>query len=327
MTGDTNCMGLCSGFLFELENHYRSDFNNEYLITRVEHEGSQGAGFATTIGDTSGHTYSNIVTCIPNNGTPYRPPRLTPKPNVPGIMTARNETAGGDYAYLDEDGSYRTKMHFDRLEQDPATHSRPIRMAQPYSGPGYGIHFPNHADTEMVWACVNGDPDRPLALSTAPNPSNTSPSLAANNFQNIIRSMGQNELRFDDTIGDEEVYMNATYDTRINTNNDKDQTTGNNETLTIGNDRTKTIGNDETNTIKHDRTTTIHNNETQHVGNNRTRTVGNNEKITIDSNRDKIVKGNQSEKIIGNKSIKVIGGHKETIIQNMTQTVTLMKKV
>ena len=66
-------------------------------------------------------------------------------------------------------------MPFDLADSDKGGASKPIRLAQPYSGADYGMHFPVHADAEMVFACVDGNIDRPLGLATVPNPSQGSP--------------------------------------------------------------------------------------------------------------------------------------------------------
>jgi type VI secretion system secreted protein VgrG len=179
----------------------------------------------------------------------YRPPRITPVPKVPGIMTGVIESAGGDYAHLDEEGRYRVRMHFDRGDAAVAEASHWIRMKQAYSGPEYGIHFPNHEGTEMVWACVDGDPDRPMALGTAPNPSQKSPVTSENKWQSVIRTWGRNELTFDDKVGEENIYMFATKDHTVKVTN--------NQRITVGANRTKRVGHDETNTIHNHRTTTI----------------------------------------------------------------------
>jgi type VI secretion system secreted protein VgrG len=142
--------------------------------------------------------YHNTFTCIPAR-VPFRPERTTPVPEMPGVITATVESAGGDYAYLDDAGRYRAKMHFDRSGRTDGTASAPIRLAQPNTGPGYGVHLPNHAGTELVVAHVGGHPDRPLALGTVPNPSTTSPVAAENRMENVIRTFGGNELLMDDT--------------------------------------------------------------------------------------------------------------------------------
>ena len=225
--GSGDCAGFRAGRTFTLADHYRADLDGDYLLAEVLHAGTQGGamgadaavdGFAGgglagdggglldrlgPLVDASGDgapatVYLNRFTALPA-AAPYRPERTTPRPHVGGVMTARVETAGGPYAFLDEDGRYRARMPFDRSNEPEGAATRPIRMAQPYSGPGYGMHFPNHAGTELVFACVDGDPDRPLALGTVPNPSQHSPAVAENRMQNVVRTFAGSELVMDDT--------------------------------------------------------------------------------------------------------------------------------
>ena len=142
--------------------------------------------------------YRNTFRCLPAQ-IRFRPRRCTPVPSVGGVLTARVETTGGPYAPLDDDGRYRVRMPFDRSDRGAGTASKPIRMAGPSTGPDYGLHFPNHADTEMVIAFVNGDVDRPLALGTVPNRTQRSPVRAENRMQNVLRTYAGNELLMDDT--------------------------------------------------------------------------------------------------------------------------------
>lgn len=220
LTGESDSFGFRSGCLFTLEKHYRKDLNADYLLTQIEHRGSQRAGLDVDAlrpqhdGEFEGDggaepEYQNQFTCIPAT-VQYRPPRETPKPEVPGVLTATIESAGGDYAYIDEEGRYRAKMHFDqRNDRSDGTKTLPVRMKQPYSGPDYGMHFPNHADTEMIVAFENGDIDRPVALGTAPNPSNTSPSVSKNKMENIVRTHAGNQLIMDDTIDETKVRLES----------------------------------------------------------------------------------------------------------------------
>ena len=91
-------------------------------------------------------------------------------------MSAKIESGAGDeYAYIDDHGRYKAKMLFDLIDKSNGEASFPIRLSQCYSGAGYGIHFPNHEDTELLWACVDGNVDRPIGLWTVPNPSNSAP--------------------------------------------------------------------------------------------------------------------------------------------------------
>jgi type VI secretion system secreted protein VgrG len=214
MSGESDGMAFRCGYQFTLEKHYRKNLNADYLLTRIEHQGSQRAGL-----DVDAHRprpdgepepeYRNRFTCIPAT-VQYRPPRDTPKPEVPGVLTAKIESAGGDYAYIDDQGRYRAQMHFDqRDDRSDGTKTLPIRMEQAYSGPDYGIHFPNHADTEMIVAFENGDIDRPVALGTSPNPSNTSPSVSENKMENIVRTHADNQLIMDDTQDETKVRLES----------------------------------------------------------------------------------------------------------------------
>lgn len=264
--GDSNCSGLRSGHKFTFAKHYRESLNGDYLITRVRHFGTHGGSLPrlSNVQMDEQSRYRNEFTCIPVAVT-YRPPRVTPVPNIPGIMTARTETTGGEYAFIDEEGRYRARMHFDLGEAAEGEATRPIRMNQPYSGPGYGIHFPNHAETEMVWACINGNPDRPIALGTVSNPSQQSPSVSTNKQQNVIRTWGQNELTFDDTKGEENIYMHATKNHTVDVTNNQSVAVGVDQSINIGHDRTKTVKNDENNTIEKNRSITVNGTHTETI--------------------------------------------------------------
>ena len=278
--GESDAPALRAGHVFALAEHFRSDVNADYLLTRIEHEGSQGEGLGVGL-DGPVATYRNRFTALLAT-TQFRPGRLTPVPRIAGIITARLETAGGDYAYIDDQGRYKVKLPFDLSSRGNGSASRAVRMAQPYSGPGYGMHFPNRAGGEMVLACIDGDVDRPIGLSTVPNPSNASPVSAGNNAQCVIRSAANNELTLDDSIGAENILLHGTKDWTIDIVNEKKQTVGTNETTSVGANQT----------------------------------------LTVKANRDKTVKGNESETISGSKTIGVTGSHTETVDGGMTQTVT-----
>jgi type VI secretion system secreted protein VgrG len=291
-SGRSDCRLFRAGFRFKMGKHYREEWNEqEYILTRLYLRGDQSGLFPYLLqGNQIVPTYENSFVAIPAD-VAFRPPRVTPVPKLYGVLTARLESGAGDeYAFMDDQGRYKMKVPFDLSDKTDGNASRVIRMSQPYSGPGYGIHFPNHADTEIAWTCINGDLDRPLGLGTIPNPSNSSPSTSANKSQSVIRTAGQNELTFDDKTGSENILLHGTKDWTIDIVNDKNQTIGNNETASVGNDRTRDVGNNET--------------------------------ISIGSNRDKTVGANQSETIGANKTISVTGNHTETIAGNMSQTVS-----
>ena len=103
MQGVSNCFRLRTGFRFALDEHFRSDFNQDYLVTQVTHTGAEANVLGS--GGESQAGYTNEFTAVAAS-VPYRPPRLTPEPKLPGVLTAKVESAGGTYAPVDDQGRY-----------------------------------------------------------------------------------------------------------------------------------------------------------------------------------------------------------------------------
>ena len=187
-TGDA--VRFLPGHLFTLARHYRADLNTAYLLTRVEHEGSQRGALAS--GDAgsgaSKPEYRNTFEAVPAS-VAFRPKQRTAVPQIPGVTT------GIVTGEVDERGDYRAAFQGD---EDPGVDRAAVRLAQPSAGPGYGIHFPNLTDTEMVIAYLDGDADRPVALGAVPNGRAASPVTAENRTEHVVRTAAGNELVMDD---------------------------------------------------------------------------------------------------------------------------------
>jgi type VI secretion system secreted protein VgrG len=210
--GRGDCRLFRAGFKFKMGKHYRDDWNDkELILTKVVSRGTQRGLFAILPEAKQVlPTFENVFEAIPME-IKYRPPRITPVPTIPGVMTARVESGAGDeYAFVDDHGRYKAKLLFDLSDKTNGEASRPIRLTQPYSGPGYGVHFPNHADTEMIFSCINGDLDRPIGLGTVPNPSQVSPVTRDNKSQSIIRTAAGNEIVLDDKTNESQIGITTT---------------------------------------------------------------------------------------------------------------------
>ncbi len=205
-TGKTNCRLFSAGYRFKMDKHYRDDWNNEYIITKTYLAGSQKGQFIIPQKlQSSDILFDCRFEAIPFD-VDFRPIRRTPIPKISGIMSAKLESGAGDeYAFLDDHGRYKAKMLFDLSDKSNGEASLPIRLTQSYSGSGYGIHFPNHKDTELLWACVDGNVDRPVGLGTVPNPSQASPVVAKNKSHNVIRTAAGNEILIDDKSNETQI--------------------------------------------------------------------------------------------------------------------------
>lgn len=207
-TGTGDCLRFRAGQTVELADHYRDGVNQKYLLTAVRHVGGQPDAEEAGSVEEAVSNYSNTFSAVPAS-VPYRPPRRTPVPKLPGILTATVE-GSGNYAPVDDQGRYRVRMPFDLGNASDGQASKAVRLAQPNSGAGSaGQHFPVHADSEMVVACVDGDVDRILGLATVPSPANPSPVTSANSSQHVLRTTASNEFVIDDKAGGESIKLST----------------------------------------------------------------------------------------------------------------------
>lgn len=166
---------IAPGHRFELEGHPKLG-DTPLLVTEIEHAARQMVAF---FGGDKEVPYTNRFRAIEAT-IPFRPPRVTPWPRIHGVINGviAHEVEGTEslFARLDDDGRYLVRMMFDTSQSDERQFvSRRIRMAQPHSGPNYGHHFPLKPGTEVLVGFIDGDPDRPIILATAPNAITPSP--------------------------------------------------------------------------------------------------------------------------------------------------------
>jgi type VI secretion system secreted protein VgrG len=181
-TGESDLPGLTAGRRVLIE----GPSPVEVLLISVEHEASRPV---LTHGSAERH-YKNRFRAIPVEHT-YRPPRVTPKPRifglVNGIIEHGIENGVERWAKIDESGRYWVRFSFDTAEHKPKQ-SHPIRMIQPHAGTHYGMHFPLKPGTEVLVGFVDGDPDRPLIVGAVYRPDTPSPVTSANATINKLQS-------------------------------------------------------------------------------------------------------------------------------------------
>ncbi len=203
-----------TGYIFEMKDHYRQDFNQRYLTTDVVHEGSQEAYLVSGLGlhladDEDRLYYRNSFTCIPAN-TQFRAERKTIKPKFSGTMNAKIDASGsGKYAELDSQGRYKVILPFDESGRNQGKATTWLRMSQPYGGSNHGMHFPLHKGTEVLLTCIDGDPDRPIVQAAAPNPENPSLVTDSNQTKCIIATGGLNTIHMQDKEGSERIHFKS----------------------------------------------------------------------------------------------------------------------
>jgi len=202
-SGESNISDFSCGHVYSLSQHFRSDYNQSYMLTKVKHQGSQEIESWGNIGNTK---YSNQFDCIPAL-LQFRPQRLAIKPRLFGIMNGVIDSEQDlGRADLDELGRYKVQMPFDISGVAPGLASRRIRMAQPYGGGGddgggTGMSFPLLKGTEVIWTCIDGDIDRPIITGAVPNPLKPSVTNTQNANSNVIKTSSGITMGFHDGPG------------------------------------------------------------------------------------------------------------------------------
>ncbi|WP_418457939.1 type VI secretion system Vgr family protein [Citrobacter braakii] len=153
------------------------------------------------------------LAAVPYSETQCWRPALKARPKVSGTLTARvsSPKSGDIYAHQTAEGLYRVKFDADQDSKQQGYESMLLRLAKPYGGDTYGIHFPLIQGTEVAVAFHEGDPDRPYiahALHDSRHPDNVT---EANHTRNVIRTPANNKLRMEDKRGEEHIKLSTEY--------------------------------------------------------------------------------------------------------------------
>lgn len=186
---------LGAGSRFRLSGHPLLD-ETTFLVVEIEHTASLSV--LTHGGAQAEPVYRSTFRAV-RADVPFRPARKTLRPRITGVLSGVVESADvGDQARIDTKGRYQVSFHFDLVAAGRPKPSRPVRMAQPHAGPGYGMHFPLKPGTEVLMAFVDGDPDRPIIVGAVPNEVTPSPVTAANAHVNQLRTVSGILIELDD---------------------------------------------------------------------------------------------------------------------------------
>jgi type VI secretion system secreted protein VgrG len=305
-TGSGFVTRFAVGTTFVLVGH-SSERDRRYLITSVTHEGhapeeifdrgsvnvpraqsAPGNANGAAAGDGGERQrYENTFSCIPVE-VPFRAPPAPAPPRIPGLQSALVVGPPGEEIHTDQHGRIRVRFPWDREARGDETSSCWVRVAQVWSGPGWGFVFVPRIGMEVLVAFMAGDPDQPLVVGCAYDGQNPAPyELPANKTRSTIKTSstpggnGFNEVRFEDLAGKEELFIHAQKDMNIVVLNNRTTNIGVDETTQIGHDRRLTVLNDETVLIAKNQDQTIGVNETRRVGANFSETIGANKAETV----------------------------------------------
>ena len=295
-------MRVIPGYGFTLEGHANSAFNQDWLVVRVEHSGKQTGTLDEEAGE-EGNRYENTLFLIPHN-KPWRSP-LKPRPIIRGTQVAHVTGPEGEEIYCDEWGRVKLQFPWDRLGNFDEHSSCWVRVVQGWAGAQYGNMMIPRIGHEVLVKYLNGDPDQPIVVGRTYHSTTEPPyELPKHKTRMTIKSKthkgnGFNELRFEDEMGREEVFIHAEkdlnhivkHDETTQVGHDRTEQVGRNETIHIGNDRTETVGQDEDLTINRDQIRSIGRNRITKIEKDDILNVNNNRRVNVHA--DSLIKVGQ----------------------------------
>ena len=323
-----NLNDIGPGVVFSIENHPHPDLGRALLVTDATLEGT-AEGEWQVLGQA---VFADV---------PYRPPMVTPRPQVLGVQSATVVgPATGDNLdqeiHVDEFGRVKVQFPWDRHGASDDDSSCWLRVHEGWGGKGYGwLNLPRVGHEVMV-TFLEGDPDRPVAAGRLYNMTHPVPyklpehkTISAWKSDSSPTSNGFNEIKYEDMKGEELFYFQAEKNHRRLVKHD--------EILTVGNDRDKYVTAVEIETVDGNRTQVTL--EERHemtgavshtlIGGTRRQLVRldevevnyENRLLLVEKDEDQVVRGHKRERDEWDLAARVLGDRSERVGRDRSMMV------
>jgi type VI secretion system secreted protein VgrG len=313
-SGETNVRSLTVGNTFQLVDHPLEDQNASYLVvasrTRLCAPEVRATG-----GPSNEDVYVAEFQAIDAKAT-FRTPLRTPGPIMRGPQTAIVVGPAGQEIWTDEYGRIKVQFHWDRQGKSDENASCWIRVAQTWACSGFGAQFIPRIGQEVIVDFLDGDPDRPIVTGSVYNGANAPPfGLPRNSTQSGIRTRSSaggtasnaNEIRFEDSRGGEELYLQAEKDMNTLVKNDQSLQVGANRTLQVVANQAATVGMNEALSVGMNRVVSVGLDQTIAVGANQLETVVGSRRTRVGAEQAESI-GASASATIGKDWITQVGG-------------------
>jgi type VI secretion system secreted protein VgrG len=215
--GSSDESSLVCGHFLHLTEHPRSDWNDLWLLTAVEHRGRQPQVLeeSVTSDGESFQGYRNTFVATPWDVV-FRPALCPEKPRMSGYQPAVVTGPKDLEIHCDEYGRVKVQLAWDRDGELNEHSSCWLRVATGWAHDHYGSVLIPRVGMEVLVGFIDGDADKPLVMGSLPNAATPVPlDLPTDKTRSVFRSQsspgggGYNELRIEDKKGAEEIYLRA----------------------------------------------------------------------------------------------------------------------
>lgn len=222
--GGSDQTALTSGHFLQLAEHPRQAWNDLWLLTEVDHHGRQPQVLEESAGNDDADDFQGYRnTFLATPWDVFFRPSLIEKPHVAGYQSAVVTGPKNSEIHCDAFGRVKVRMMWDRRGKLYEHSSCWLRVASAWAHDGYGSVLTPRVGMEVLVGFVDGDADKPLVMGCLPNGLNSAAlNLPANKTSSVLRTQsspadpegarGYNELRIEDRLGAEEIYLRAQRD-------------------------------------------------------------------------------------------------------------------
>ncbi|WEJ73070.1 type VI secretion system Vgr family protein [Pseudomonas sp. PSE14] len=199
LSGHTSSAALAPGQVLKIDGSAPEAFRPGAVITHLRTSAARDRSFEARF---DAIPYSEAV-C-------FRPP-LLPKPIIAGTIPARVTSPQPNdlYGHIDIEGRYKVNFLFDRDTWPAGQESMWLRLARPYAGETYGLHFPLIQGTEVAVAFFEGQIDKPYIAATLHDSQHPDHVTLKNYQRNVLRTPSNNKLRMEDRRGEEHIKLST----------------------------------------------------------------------------------------------------------------------
>jgi len=220
------------------------------------------------------------------------------------------------------------QFYWDRLGQKNENSSCWIRTSQPWAGGNWGAMWIPRIGQEVLVSFLEGDPDRPVITGRVYN-ADQMPPYTLPDYQTRSTFMSRsskgggasnyNELRFEDLMGKEQIFINAEKDMDLRVENDSREFIGANRHLIVTTNQQEQV--------QADKHLHVQGSHFEKIDTDRSLQIGGNQMDKVTGNKSLSVTGNQSESVTGNVSLSVTGNQSESVTGSSSLAVTMNKDV
>jgi len=311
--GTGNLRSFCAGYTFTLTDNPRAAFNRKYLLTAVTLHADQVPSYRSS-GGADGTGYSNRFTAV-SSDIVFKPAQTCIKPKIYGPQTAFVVVPAGEDMYIDKYGRVCIQFFWDKLRPANKVDNTWVRVAQHWAGNGWGTYFWPRVKDEVVVQFLNGDPDNPVITGSVYNgvnmpkyalPDNSTRSGIVTRSSKGGSGQNANELRFEDKMGSEQIYIHAEKDMDVSIEHDRRISVGNNDSLIVTGNQTEQVGGNYNREVKGNSVDKIDGKSDLNIGSDLTESVGGSHSLNVSSNQS--VQVGSAYSMDANQTVYINGG-------------------